>query len=49
MFGSILFVFVQLVLLVDFAHSWSESWIRKYEEGESENKFWYAFGVVVEC
>lgn len=23
---------IQLILLVDFAHSWSESWVDKYEE-----------------
>jgi hypothetical protein len=41
MFGSVLFVFVQLVMLIDFAHSWSESWIRKHEDSEGESKFWF--------
>lgn len=30
--GSILFILIQLILLVDFAHSWNESWVANYEE-----------------
>ncbi|XP_065651610.1 probable serine incorporator isoform X2 [Hydra vulgaris] len=37
--GGILFILIQLVLLIDFAHRWSEKWITNYEE--SENKFWF--------
>lgn len=29
--GGLLFILVQLVLLVDFAHSWSDSWMGKTE------------------
>jgi uncharacterized protein YxeA len=36
--GSFLFIIVQVVLLIDMAHSWSESWIKNYQETES--KFW---------
>jgi len=36
--GSFLFIIIQLVLLIDMAHSWSESWIMNYEK--SESKFW---------
>jgi len=36
--GSAVFIVLQLVLLVDFAHKWSESWIGKYEENQS--RFW---------
>ncbi|NXM09363.1 SERC2 protein, partial [Tyrannus savana] len=38
--GSFLFILVQLVLLVDFAHSWSQLWLRK--ASESNAKGWYA-------
>lgn len=27
--GGIVFILVQLVLLVDFAHSWAETWVGK--------------------
>jgi len=36
--GSAVFIVLQLVLLVDFAHKWSESWIGNYEENQS--RFW---------
>ncbi|KAJ8334834.1 hypothetical protein SKAU_G00404730 [Synaphobranchus kaupii] len=37
--GSFIFILIQLVLLVDFAHSWNESWVSKAEEGNS--KCWF--------
>ncbi|KAF4521473.1 hypothetical protein B566_EDAN001770 [Ephemera danica] len=37
--GGFLFILVQLVLLVDFAHSWAEKWVERYEETESNG--WY--------
>jgi len=40
MIGGFLFLLIQLVLIVDFAHSWNESWLDNYEE--SQNKGWYA-------
>jgi len=33
---AVIFLFVQLVLLVDFAHSWSESWLGKYNDDPSQ-------------
>lgn len=36
--GAFLFILIQLVLLVDFAHSWCDNWVSKFEE--SESKFW---------
>ncbi|XP_054247730.1 serine incorporator 3 [Indicator indicator] len=39
-FGAAFFILIQLVLLVDFAHSWNESWVEKMEEGNA--KCWYA-------
>nr|XP_020644902.1 serine incorporator 3 [Pogona vitticeps] len=38
--GAFFFILIQLVLLVDFAHSWNESWVERMEEGNS--RCWYA-------
>ncbi|KAM6946882.1 serine incorporator 1 [Lycodopsis pacificus] len=38
--GAFCFILIQLVLLVDFAHSWNESWVDKMETGNSRS--WYA-------
>lgn len=40
MAGAFCFILIQLVLLIDFAHSWNESWVEKMEEGNS--RCWYA-------
>uniref|UniRef100_A0A1B0CM63 Uncharacterized protein n=1 Tax=Lutzomyia longipalpis TaxID=7200 RepID=A0A1B0CM63_LUTLO len=37
--GGLAFILVQLVLIVDFAHTWAESWVSNYEENESRG--WY--------
>ncbi|KAG5271460.1 hypothetical protein AALO_G00180070 [Alosa alosa] len=37
--GSFMFILIQLILLIDFAHSWNEIWVRNAEEG---GKGWYA-------
>lgn len=37
--GAFFFVLIQLVLLVDFAHSWNESWVEKMETGNAH--MWY--------
>ncbi|KAF2355212.1 Serine incorporator/TMS membrane protein [Trinorchestia longiramus] len=37
--GGFMFIIIQLVLIIDFAHSWAESWIEKLEESESRG--WY--------
>ncbi|XP_017793609.1 PREDICTED: probable serine incorporator isoform X2 [Habropoda laboriosa] len=39
MIGGFLFVIIQLILIVDFAHSWAEVWVTNYNETES--KGWY--------
>ena len=36
--GAFFFIVIQLVLLVDFAHSWNESWVEKMETGNAH--FW---------
>ncbi|KYO42152.1 hypothetical protein Y1Q_0002782 [Alligator mississippiensis] len=38
--GAFCFILIQLVLLVDLAHSWNESWVERMEEGNS--RCWYA-------
>ncbi|XP_038606527.1 serine incorporator 3 [Tachyglossus aculeatus] len=38
--GAALFILIQLVLLVDFAHGWNESWVGRMEEGNA--RCWYA-------
>jgi len=40
MIGSFLFLLIQLVLIVDFAHAWNEKWVGKYEDTQS--KAWMA-------
>lgn len=37
MAGGFTFILIQLVLLVDFAHSWAEVWVSNYEETESRS------------
>ena len=39
MIGAALFILIQLLLLVDFAFSWSESWVQKWED--SDHQGWY--------
>ena len=38
--GAFLFILIQLILLVDFAYSWNETWVENMEETNS--KVWYA-------
>ncbi len=40
MIGGFLFILIQLVLLVDFAHAWNEKWLSNYED--SQSKVWFA-------
>lgn len=37
--GGFLFIIIQLILLIDFAHNWAERWVSNYEENESRG--WY--------
>lgn len=43
MIGGFLFIIIQLILIVDFAHSWAEAWVGNYEETESRGWF---FGLI---
>ncbi|XP_076158338.1 serine incorporator 2 [Alosa pseudoharengus] len=38
--GSFIFILIQLILLVDFAHTWNQNWVENAENGNS--KCWYA-------
>ncbi|XP_077382037.1 serine incorporator 2 [Festucalex cinctus] len=38
--GSLLFIIIQLILLIDFAYSWNQSWVENAEN--NDNKCWYA-------
>ncbi|XP_008282102.1 serine incorporator 2 [Stegastes partitus] len=38
--GSFVFIIIQLILLVDFAHSWNQAWLEKAENGSP--KCWFA-------
>uniref|UniRef100_A0A4W4FYV3 Serine incorporator 2, like n=1 Tax=Electrophorus electricus TaxID=8005 RepID=A0A4W4FYV3_ELEEL len=37
--GSFIFILIQLVLLVDFAHTWNQKWVENAEDG---SRCWYA-------
>lgn len=37
--GSVIFTVIQLFMLIDFAHTWNDSWVDKYQE--TNNKNWY--------
>ncbi|KAK1895636.1 Serine incorporator 1 [Dissostichus eleginoides] len=38
--GSFIFILIQLILLIDFAHSWNKVWVENAEN--SDNKCWIA-------
>ncbi|XP_039765506.1 probable serine incorporator isoform X5 [Pararge aegeria] len=40
MIGGFCFIVIQLILIIDFAHSWAERWVSNYEETQS--KGWYS-------
>jgi len=46
MIGAFLFILIQLVLLVDFAHAWNERWLGNYEE--SQSRIWFT-GTALTC
>ena len=38
--GAGMFITIQLLYIVDFSHSWNESWVKKYEESDSKGWLW---------
>lgn len=38
--GSVVFILIGLVLLVDFAHTWAETCLERYEESDGNSKLW---------
>jgi hypothetical protein len=45
--GAFIFMIIQLVLLVDFAHSWNESWVARVEEGSKCHSFGLLFASIL--
>lgn len=43
MIGGFLFIIIQLILIVDFAHSWAAKWVDSLDETESK---WYYCGLI---
>jgi hypothetical protein len=41
--GGGLFIIIQLILVVDFVHSWNESWVEKFESDQRE----YYYGLIL--
>lgn len=41
-FGSCLFLLIQIILLIEFAYEWNESWVQKWHgDGIEENRLWF--------
>ncbi|KAJ8961093.1 hypothetical protein NQ318_008769 [Aromia moschata] len=45
--GGFGFIIIQLILIVDFAHSWAEAWVGNYEETESKGWYFALIGVTL--
>merc|ERR1719273_1361322 len=45
--GGFLFILVQLVLIVDFAHTWAETWQENYRSSSDQNWFWALLSATV--
>ena len=46
--GAFFFILIQLILIIDFAHSWAEAWVGNYEEDTSQ-KGWLAALLAATC
>lgn len=49
MIGGFLFILIQLILIVDFAHGIAQSWVESYEEDESRGCFFGLIGFTLGC
>jgi hypothetical protein len=49
MLGGFLFILIQLVLIVDFAHGIAQSWVSTYEEDESRACYAGLIGFTFGC
>ena len=47
--GAAVFILMQLLMLVDFAHTLNESWVRQYESTEDSKYTWYLGGTTGLC
>jgi len=47
MIGGLAFILVQLVLIVDFAHTWAETWQENYRSSADQNWFWALLSATV--
>lgn len=47
--GGFVFILIQLILIVDFAHGFSESWVATYEENESRVCFYGLIAFTFGC
>jgi len=45
--GGMAFILVQLVLIVDFAHTWAETWQENYRSSSDQNWFWALLSATV--
>ncbi|KAJ8965170.1 hypothetical protein NQ314_004313 [Rhamnusium bicolor] len=47
MIGGFGFIIIQLILIVDFAHSWAKAWVGNYEETESKGWYFALIGITL--
>lgn len=47
MIGGFAFIIIQLILIVDFAHSWAEAWVGNFEETESKGWYYALIGITL--
>ncbi|KAJ8920622.1 hypothetical protein NQ315_004761 [Exocentrus adspersus] len=47
MIGGFCFILIQLILIIDFAHSWAEAWVGNFEETESKGWYFALIGVTL--
>jgi hypothetical protein len=41
--GGFMFILIQLILIIDFVHSWNEKWVERFEDGMKE----YYYGLLI--